>query len=464
MFQDLNFKYCVSVSVDGYPSKQEAQACLSRTGARAVGRQKMAFRRQQLTAAELIGRATSGHAFCGLFDYDANQKYWTQCGEHRQQSYPEYKRGSNAGAMKLTFKSDQFCSGAQLVFVDIDATRYTDLTAYTERLQWKPTCLYTSFSDTPERRKFRMVYGLSRPLGVDELRRASATIHRLVAEWTGEPISDLCGTRPSQYMNGTRTDAVTYVSGWVYEPDDLAAVAEQAAATPSVAAEKASVAAEKASVSEEMASVSTATPTFDPLLVHDMETLTYDRLMHYYSRQYRYFYRTELDTWTDDLYQLTTDDYLQLWHYTQRVPDGNHRRRRLFKNVCLRRLMQPHADADTLLFNLYVDRERYFDNSDGVLTIDCLKRKVLTALQMSHEELADYCAADIAYWRSHRPEFIVPPGTPRSEGLPQRISKQLRMQKWMSWYDPAKSVRENMAQARRFGVSQRTVYRYLKGE
>ena len=455
MFQDFNFKFSVSVSVDGYATKREASACLSMAGARAVGREKMAFRRQQVDAPSLLRLATGGHAFCGLFQFDAGRKYWTDCGEQRRLSYPVYKRGNNAGAMKLSFKSDDYFCGAQLVFVDIDETRHTDLTAYVGLLQLQPTALYTSFSDTPVKRKFRMVYGFSRVMPAGEFRQVSAVIHQLVGDWTGEAVEDRCGTRPSQYMNGTSADAVTFVSGCVYDPEELLR-----AVTPP---EAGSTAQETPTIAAAVPLIAPEVPTFDPQLVRDMEQLPYERVMHYYSRQYRYVYRTEHDEWTGEGYQLTGDDYVQLWHYRERVRDGNHRRRRLLHNACLRRLMVPGMDGSTLLFNLYVDRERYFDNTDGLITIDCLRRKAEIALRMSDDELRQFCASEISYWHDHRPEFIVAVGTSRSQGLPQRISRKLRMDRWREWYDPAKSVSENMANAPS-GVSQRTVYRYLNGK
>lgn len=118
-----DFRFQTNVSTDTYQSKQEATACLSRAGAKAVGKEKMAFMERSVSTTEFLCLATSGHAFCNLYDFDPNKQYWieTSTGQHYQ-SYPVYKNGQNKGAMKLTFKADQFFKGSQTVFVDIDFT------------------------------------------------------------------------------------------------------------------------------------------------------------------------------------------------------------------------------------------------------------------------------------------------------------------------------------------------------
>ena len=97
-----NFRFQTNVSIDTYQSKQEATACLSAVGAKAVGKSKMAFMEQSVSIAEFLGLATSGHAFCNLFDFDPDKKYWieTTSGQHYL-SYPVYRKGANTGATKL---------------------------------------------------------------------------------------------------------------------------------------------------------------------------------------------------------------------------------------------------------------------------------------------------------------------------------------------------------------------------
>ena len=104
-----NFSFTTNISVEAYSTKKEATACLSREGAKAVGKNKIAFREHKVTVPQFLEYATTGHAFCNLFNYNPNQKYWieTSTGQHFL-SYPVYKNGENKGAMKVSFKSDIF--------------------------------------------------------------------------------------------------------------------------------------------------------------------------------------------------------------------------------------------------------------------------------------------------------------------------------------------------------------------
>ena len=73
---DENFKFWTTVSRDAYEKKTDASACLSSIGAKAIGKEKMAFYRQEVTIEEFLMLAIKGHAFCNLFSFDTTQEYW----------------------------------------------------------------------------------------------------------------------------------------------------------------------------------------------------------------------------------------------------------------------------------------------------------------------------------------------------------------------------------------------------
>ena len=446
-----NFKFLTNVSIDTYKNKQEATACFSKEGAKAIGKNKMAFMEQSVTVTDFLGLATSGHAFCNLFNFDPNSKYWieTSSGEHYL-SYPVYKKSSNKGAMKLPFKSDKYFRGSQTVFVDIDFTRYTSIPEYISTLTFTPTCVYMSFSDNKDKkgivsRRFRLVYVLDQIVGKEDFYRISRAISDRIVIDTAEPMDDDCGTRACQYMNGVFGNNETYQSNCIYSVSDF--TAEDYADyydCPTTTQQDESV----------------PVITFDENLLKDMGSIGYADFMHYYSKRYNYLYRTEKpDTteWIDGLYQLTDENYLQLWYYREKQVDGQNRRRKLFKNACLRRLMFPSIDPNTLLFNLYVDLDRFFDNSDKVITLDTLKRKVVHAMKMTQEQLLAYCNWEIQYWHENRPKFICKPGIITTRGQLSSISKRLRWAEIDKIYDRTKSIGENLAT---IDVPISTLYRY----
>ena len=445
-----DFVFRVNVSNDSYTTKSEASACLSRAGAEAVGKVKMAFRETSLTVDQFLQQALSGHSFCNLFDYDPNQKYWIETsGGKRYQSYPVYRQGRNKGCMKLNFKSDRFFRGSQTVFVDIDYTRFKTIPEYLDCLTLKPTCAYMSYSDKLEKdgitsRRFRLVYVLDRELNKMNMNIVNRYITDCIIRDTGEPMADECGTRASQYFNGVSGNGEYYVTYNIFSrldfPDSLPDVIVQPPSPPSR---------------------QTALPTveFDDRLLHDMGTMDYQTFMHYNSLKYCYFYRTERADWTDGLYQLTDEGYLQLWWHRETITDGNHRRRTLFKRTCLRRLINPYVDANTLLFNMYLDFHRFIDNSDHIITLDTLTRRTRRAMTMTYDELRDYCQYEINYWKKHRPKFIMHPKAPKSQAFINYVTKRIHYAELDNSYDRTKSVQDN---AVALGISPATLYRYCR--
>lgn len=446
MFQSKNFRFRTNISVDGYQTKDEASACLSKNGAAAVGKRKMAFREADVSVDDFLTSATTGHAFCNLFEFDVNQKYNFDTSTGPMECYPVYKRGELNGAMKLSFKSDRFFKASQTVFVDVDFTRFQNVQDYINCLTLKPTCVYMSFSDKKEKkngisRRFRLVYVFDRLLDKHELMHVSQAINDRIILDTGEPMEDECGKRISQYMNGVYGNSEAYADYWIYDYNDF----------PEDATDVACIEVEKQPGMK---------VEFNPQLVDAMSSLDYNTFMHYHSLLYKYAYRMEKPEWKQDLYQLTDENYLQLYFYVEKQVDGQHRRRKLFKNACLRRLMFPDMDPDTMLFNLYVDRERFFDNSDGVIDIPTLQRKVTHAFAMDYEQLVSYCNREVNEWHHKRPKFILKPGTRSDRGMLSHLYKQISLEAFQNVYDRNLSVSENVANGVGFPVS--TVYRYCQ--
>ena len=453
MTQDENFRFRLTISKEHYECKQDAQACLSSPGAKAINRARIAWMEHEVNISEFLQLATSGYCFCNLFGFDPTQQYKLESKDGKENwAYPVYKKGANKGYMKIQFKADRFFRGAQTIFVDVDYTRFNDVQDYLALLSLPPTCVYMSFSDKKEKgkakivsRRFRMVYVFSEILDAAEFEHISRNITNHIIADTGEPMEDDCGTRKSQYMNGVFGNDETYRSDYIYSKYDFGSegkfyevpVVEDIAATDEEVDEA---------------------PVFDARLVSDMERLDYQEFMHCYSQRLYYFYRVEKPDWIDGKYQFTEEGYLQLFYYRERVSDGEHRRRKLFQAACQRRLIWPEVDANTLLFNLYIDRERFYDNSDGVITITHLKRKVLKVLQMSMEEIAVYCGFAIEYWKKKRPRIIFRPGLGYSFGLMRWAYKEIRYREIDEQYDPTMSLRENIEAG--LDIPQSTLYRY----
>ena len=119
----------------------------------------------------------------------------------------------------------------------------------------------------------------------------------------------------------------------------------------------------------------------------------------------------------------------------------------------------PNVDPDTLLFNLYVDTHRFFDNSDGAITVGTLKRKAKNALKMSKDNLLNYCRYEIKYWKENRPLYIINPIISDKRAQLSYIYKRLRWTEIENSYDYNKSASENLENME---VSRSTIYRFCK--
>ena len=441
MIKNDFFTFRTNVSLDNYRNKDEVAACVaSKERARVYGKEKLAFHEMTVSVKKFLELATNGYAFCNLFDYDPKTpiKVKNKNGTGWNKVSPVYQTGRNKGAMKLFVKSDKYFKGAQTVFVDIDYTQYQEVPDYLEALTLKPTCVYMSFSDKKLKegrmsRRFRLVYVFDKILDKREFNGISHIISHQIEIDTDEVMDDDCGTRRSQYMNGVWGNDEVYYSNIIYSVSDFPGWDE-------------------ISINED------AKIEYDECMTWQMENLTYQEFIHMNSWR-GYIYQTEKSDWIDDLYQIPDENYLCLYYCRDKVQDGGHRRKKLFKNACLRLLMCPGMDPDKLLFNLYVDRERFFDNSDGVITIDCLKRRATKALRMTHQELTEYCQLEIDYFKNRR-NFIVKPGKgiKTTLGFNRSIGKQIRWKETDARYDKTKSVKENFDAG--IGIPLSSLYRY----
>lgn len=446
---DENFRFWTFISREGYEKKTDASACLSTKGAKAIGKEKMAFYWKEVTIDEFLKLATTGHAFCNLFNFYYDTEYWFETSKGiKYKTKPLYEKGKNAGHMKLEFKSDRFFHGTQTVFVDIDYTRFASIEDYLNTLTIKPSCVYMSYSDKQEKkgkisRRFRLVYVFDTILDKDTLLRISRSIHESIVNDTGELMEDDCGTRISQYMNGVFGNNECYCSGIIYSASDFQQI------MPSY---------DNVIDDDDTTLEEDDTITFDQNMLRDMDSMSYEKFMHYYSLKYKYVYRTEKADWIDGMYQLTDDNYLQLWWYREKLVDGQRRRRTLFKHACLRRLMYPNIDQNTLLFNLYVDRERFTDNSDYVITLDTLMRRVSKAMSLTMEQLREYCSYELNFWKHNRPKYIIHPNC-RSHSCVNTIRKRINYSKIDMVYDTCRSTIEN---SKELDIPLATLYRYCK--
>ena len=443
MKNDNNFVFSVSLSVDSYKDKKDATESIATTKlARKHGHQKkMSFKKEEVDVDLFAQYIKSGYSYCGslfLLDKDYTETFTTKDGG-KYTSTPYYK---DDGSLKAQFKSDRYFSCGQVFSIDIDGTRFNDPEAYVSALTLKPTFYYTSPSDDPEGlRKFRLVYVFEHLLDKDGYEMATKAIHKQAEVDTIERVKDNCGERFSQYFNGNK-NAQVWKTYNILEVSDLKPIIDKYQITVDERAEKEEV--------------------FDSSLITAMETLSYKDFMHFNSLKYEYFWNSVYFK-PGEKYRIIDPkkDVVLLFRWGDKFKDGEGRRKKLQKYAALRRIAKPWITPDELLFNLYVDRERFFDNSDGALTIDCLKRKVEIAFKKSIEELRE----DYDYILKNCPlKFVINPKEIQKQKAINEARKEIHWKEIKDNYDESKSVKENLEllKAKGIKVGKTVLYEFCK--
>lgn len=441
MYTDKNFKFRINVSNESYENKEIALKCLSSKTAKEAGRNIMAFKETTLDITEFLNLACSGYSFCGaLFVYEQGKKYWSKNskGEYRK-GYPFYTRKNdpNKGCLKISYKKDEYFKSSQVIFLDIDDTKFQPL-EYIERLTFKPSCVYMSYSDGvlkgngKSSRRFRLVYIFNEELKSKTFTRIAEKLHTQAEIDLEEPMDDFCGTRKVQYMNGNFGNLETYRTDIIYSWSDFN--------YSYIREDKEFVVSSNVEVQKSF---------FDCVLVRDMKSMTYTDLTSKYCQRFKYFWRTERESdWNEFefgvFYQQTEEDYIQLFYPLHKHKDGEHRRRLLYMRAALRRLINPESTPSEILYNLYIDRERFFDNSDEVLTIDCLQRKVNKAFEKTIDEIRSELSLQIENCKKNKPEFIINSSCINKVGNSRKIYKDMRYNDIASRWDSDLTIKENI--------------------
>lgn len=477
MFTDNTFKFTLNVSNEGYEKKTDATACLSSKGAEAINRKKMCFFENSLTVDEFLDKAQSGHSFCALFRFEEDTKYWYSNKKGQKfYGFPHYRRNSKTstlGGLKIDFKRDEYFSGSQVVFIDIDFTKYTDINDYINALTFKPTMVYMSYSDGKDKggktsRRFHLCYVFDSILNDIEFKNASITLSNALVTDTNEELDDKCGEKMSQYMNGCYGNSENYKTYSIYSYKDIEEYNNNIEYVEEVEELDNSTTFNLKLENEEIEAEEVIEDEKDERLELDERILNdFDRLeLEEFEKQRdwvnylhttKYIWRVEKDEWEHGTYQFVDDNYFRLFFYVNTQKDGSKRRRNLYQRMCLRRIIKPTITAKELAFNAIVDIIRFYDNSDGLLNGDFIRRNVINALQC--DNLEDELSSAVEYLKA-----VTKPKKGIIYKNRKAHTKQATYQILDDLYDFDKSVTENLALMELLGfpIKKSTIYNYLK--
>lgn len=473
-----DYKFTVSVSKDRYINKEISGAMIASGKNEEVKeiRKKYGFKKNSgvgyiestETPETLLDKLLNGAVMCNLFNVSRFRK---------------------DGTFSSSEKKDDNFKGSFTVGVDIDHTSFKSVEDYVDRLTYKPTFYYTSYSNEQPNKgvRFRMIYVFDTMIENKYFfRYVGYTLHKLIEQDTDEVIDDYCGIRCSQYFNGTNINTtgliVKYgITNNIYSLDDFNITAEgfidfvkhncYYSSSDKRRTKYFQILIDNYNKSNTVIEdKKEETKIYDiecgveinnkpsQHLVSDMQRLDYDEFMKYNRHNYNYFYRIEKDEWINGSYQFVDDNYFALFYNVNTVKDGNQRRKKLYQRMCLRRVMKPEVDADTLLFNAYEDVHKYFE-TDGDLTIECLAKNVEWAMSKSVEDIENDFSDTLAYLRSKAPKKGI---IYKSKAAHSKANTYSLLD---TYYNRDLSVTDNITEIYNiygYTVKKSTIYDYLK--
>lgn len=511
MKKDEDFHFDVSLSIDPYSSKEAVSAAVSAGKEGRILRaklgipEKIAFRNVSLTAGNLLSYVLNGYTFCTPHsDFPSNGDGKT------------YVRRD--GAYTMSGKADRFFSGSNFIGVDIDKTSYESADDFVNALSMKPTFWYTSFSNqmldekgVTKGARFRMVYVLENKIpNKYSFRYWAGQLYHIIERDTREIIEDKCGLSASQYFNGTYIQdeslKVEYgQTNFIYSAQDVGTSNSGYLEFLSRYCDYKSPSQEQKAEIESIYQtlyphVSTSLPAnpfinyrkeerevterivVDKQLFNDAGRLEWDEFYSHYKDKYPYVYRVEhpkawqvisIEGIGEVKYQNCGSDYFELRWPTRRTKDGvmvrltngEHRRSTLFHRAWMRRVIMPNITPDIVFFNLMVDRNRFFDNSDGVLTVETLLNKVQQSfahdVEYYEEKYSKVYINTLEYSKKKR--RIMHWASKKVNA--NTLNKELLWRLLDSVYDPSISLSENLTNLNDsdINVSRSTLYRHTRG-
>ena len=511
---NTDFRFEVSISKDAYKSKEETNAATAsgdegKARRKALGlTNKICFKEQEVTVEQLLERVLEGHTFCyrfGEFPPNTDEKTYVR----------------KDGYFTMSGKADRFFKGTYIVGVDIDDTTYESAEEFISKLSLQPTFWYTTLSNKQKDKnkdgildaRFRMMFVFDRIIGDKYFfRYVSSVIHHLIEKDTQEKITDPCGKSCSQYFNGTNYDdsnlTVDFgISNIIYSFSDfqisdsgyldfLNQNCKYKSLTPKI---KMDIQIRRCALLSKsnvfINQPTTTTPLhpsaldksahqkqnstvveFDMRLITSYYNFSFDEFRKRNSHYHHYVYRTErADGWEyfkDIKYQRCNEDYIELLWICEKIPIGGHRPTIILQRAVLRRIMEPSMTPTDLLYNLILDREWNFVNTDDKLSLQKLKDIVKVCFTYNIEELkvAYKDVIDFAREKCCKKKFIIH-WTCKGKIRANTLAKELRWEFLDSIYDRTKSVDENLRIFKDSDLdteldlylSRNTLYNYCKG-
>lgn len=337
----------------------------------------LAFTVTTLSLHELLAKLTQGYCIAHVFGHD--------------------------DTFTMKEKNNANFTSASFISVDVDDSD-VDMYTYIHTLIHKPTIAYTTFSNLMEGKgyRFRLIYVLSKDVTTVERYKDCYDYFT-----KGLNLKDNCMQSAAQFIIGTSLNADTYVSDEVYNLEEIpmrksnSIIKEVRKSNPIIKEED----------------------KIDEAFLADFYTMKYSDFIIKYKEVYPFFTSTPLPSVSEDVpYILLPSNYLEIKRYwctdsvindkgevertyynrVRRLKDGQQRRKKLFINAILRRMMIENITIEYLITMLANELYYYICNTTDKIT----KQDIVTiATNAFRADLSKYNELIV----QKHPTFVVNP-------------------------------------------------------
>ena len=333
MINSSNFNFEVSYSTSSYDAKPSSDQI-----------KFMHFVMSKTNVDEFVNKISSGYSYCAVYNLDD---------------------------FGMSQKKDSNFAYTQVISVDIDKTT-TPLNEALKSLKTTPTVAYNTFSNGHNNLYcYRFVYVFEEPIAsIKQAKLYTLALNQIVSEELNIK-TDANACKVSQYFNGTNdsNDSNVFVSDCIYELDDFNID---------------DIKVQSKIIEEEHHNIAlSCTFEHDTTLIKDFWNLKLTEFLYKYDSIMPNIQNSKIEIPSEDepfidipsdyreikrYWYLLTDDKGHKLDYIRKIKDGEGRRKKLFINGIIRRLINPKITFENMLHNIVWEFVTYMINDGNKIT------------------------------------------------------------------------------------------------
>lgn len=302
----------------------------------------MTFKKETLSVDELATLISEGYSFCSIF---------------------------NKEEFGISDKRDSNYQYTQVISVDIDHSPLTFDEAL-KKVKTIPTIAYETYSNSFDNNSFRFLYIFNDRIESKEITKGYIReINNIIGNELGISI-DANAMKVSQYFNGNNNQKVI-TNNITYSKDDFTIT------------NNLSKVQTKNNIEQENIIHLDCTFDNDSNFIKDFWTISYIELLNKYANVFKDIQHSELPTVDDDtpIINIPNDfrEIRRYWYIVEyddgtkmdclrKISDGNGRRKMLFLNGMIRRLIWNDISMENLIYNLVFEFIHYMINDGNKIT------------------------------------------------------------------------------------------------